>query len=255
LRRKDIVLALALFSLVNASAPSWVDHGVNVTYTQGSSTMTYYVMSRTSADITYQLRTVSSSGTRMPTLSENSSADYGDFWFDTTLIYGGSTGDTFGDYRISDQSSQSYAGKTWDTESVQQTIQGATVTRVLDKQTGLVLKVSVDAPGQTIQDIVLTSEFLPAFDTPAQQPAAPPPQQNTTPTPPAANNTPPPSQPQQNQTQPSSPPAQPYQPSGGSTSGSQPIGNVQPYSTSSPFCCSSAFILGLIGMVAVLRPR
>lgn len=250
-----LFVLLMLAPLAYPTAPSWVAAGVNLTYTQGSTTNTYFVQSRSGDDITYILRTVSSTSTRNPTLHGNSSADYGDFWFDTSLLAGQHTGDTIGDYHVSDESQQSYAGKQYDTISIQSSVQGATITRTIDKATGLILKVHVNVAG--LSDAVLSSRYIPAYDAqtppPPSQPPSTPPQQNATngtaqPPPPASNGTSGGSTPPAQQ-----PPPAPYQPSSGS-SGSEPISGVQPYSTKSPLCCGSAFILAFVGLIAFLRP-
>ena len=247
MRLRWVLFLLALVAAAHSTAPAWVASGVNLTYSQGSTTNTYVVTSRTNTDIIYKLTTVSNTGTRSPTLDGNASVDFGDFWFDISLLSGQHTGDSVGDYHISDESSQAYAGKTYDTISVQTTVQGATVTRVLDKASGLVLKVSVNVQG--VQDVTLAQRYIPAFDATApQQPPSQPSQNASNPAPPANQTAPP----QANNTQPENqtPPTQqqgtPYQPS----SGGQPITGVQPYSTKSPFCCSSAFILALLGFAA-----
>lgn len=247
-----LFVLLMLMPLVFPTAPSWVAAGANLTYTQGSTTNTYYVQSRSGDDITYQLRIVNSTSTRNPTIHGNASDDFGAFWFDISLLSGQHTGDNIGDYYVSDESQQTFAGKQYDSISVQTSVQGATMTRVIDKATGLILKVHVNVAG--INDAVLTSRYIPAYDAQSPPPTPPPsspPQNatNTTTQPPAPNPTgngssaPPPQQP---------PPA-PYQPSGSSGNGS--ISDVQPYTTKSPLCCGSSFILAFIGFAAFLSVR
>ncbi len=252
MRARYLIVLLMLVPLAYATAPSWVAAGVNLTYSQGSTTNTYYVQSRSGDDITYQLRTVTSTSTRNPTLHGNASADYGDFWFDITLLSGQHTGDTVGDFSVTDESQQTFAGTQYNTISVQNSVQGATITRVIDKATGLVLKVHVDVSG--VSDAVLSSRYIPAYDATAPPPSPPPgtpPQQNAT----NGTATQPPPAPASNGsgTGTQQPPPAPYQPSG--STGSEPISGVQPYSTKSPLCCGSAFILAFIGFAAFLGAR
>ncbi len=250
MRARYLFVLLMLVPLAYPTAPSWVATGVNLTYGQGSATNTYYVLSRSGDDITYQLRTVTSTSTRNPTLHGNASADFGDFWFDISLLSGQHTGDTVGDYSVTDESQQTFAGTQYNTISIQNSVQGATITRVIDKATGLVLKVHVNVAG--VSDFVLSSRYIPAYDATAPPPPGTPPQQNAT------NGTgaqPPPPAPSNDSgagSQQAQPPPSPYQPSGSS---SEPISGVQPYSTKSPLCCGSAFILAFIGLAAFLGAR
>ncbi len=244
---KHVALILLVLTVSNAAAPAWVDQGVNLTYTAGSSTLNFYILSRNSTDVKTQI----TQGSSHYTSTENASGDYGQIWFDSTLLGGVIGGDAVSDFTVSDVSTQSFAGKDWNTVTLQRQIGDSTETRILDQQTGLLLKQSVNAPGAP--QVILIQYTIPSLAAPPPPPAQNNTQQNTTQPPPQQNTTQPPSNttPEQNAT---SPPPAPYQPSTPPSSGNGSFWptETQPQKSSIP-CCPSAAILLLAGFAAVRK--
>ena len=232
---------LALLAVSFSVAPSWVKPGVSLNYTVASDLVSFTVLNRTASDVKIEVFTKSTSHKAYPT--ENATALYGQFWFDSASLASAYKGEDIGEYTVSDISSQSFAGQQWDTVSLQVTISGAITTKVLDKKTGLLLKQTVSAVGAP--SVILQQFYVPDW---VSAPPAPPvnntppinitgnvttPQNNTVVTP-SQNNT---------------PPAQ---------SNTTTIQNTTPPAPTTPQkkplpCCPSAFILLVLGLAVVSR--
>jgi hypothetical protein len=246
MRTKILVLLLALLTVVYSVAPAWVVTGVNLNYSVGSTPFTFSVLSRNTTDIQVEEINLSSSKTPHPG-DENASKDSGDFWFDSSLLSSASTGSTIGDYSVTDEGTQTFAGTSWDTLTLQGTVTGAMTTKVLDRKTGLLLKQTVDAPGAPV--VTLTQYYIPSL-----APAAAPPgntQPAPAPTAPPANTSPP-----ANATQPA--PGNNTTPqTANQTQGGQPAAGSASTGTApaKKQCCTSAFLLLVVGIVALRNGR
>ncbi|MEW6035325.1 MAG: hypothetical protein AB1529_01815 [Candidatus Micrarchaeota archaeon] len=257
---RALVLCLLLLSMSFATAPSWVAPGASLNYSAGSDAVSFTVLSRNSTDIRIQIAV--SSAPKPSTGTENASGNSGQFWFDSSLLATAKTGSSIGDFKVKGSSTQSFAGETWETVTLEATLSGAKTTRIYDKKSGLMLKQTVEASGAP--EVILSKYYFPSAAPPPSSPPAQPPANATPPsngsgTPPA---TPPPSQPpsQPNETSPpSGTGGEPYQPSQPSAepSGEEPPEEPAPEPPKKrPITevCSGAFILALLGFAA-LRGR
>ncbi|MFN7991183.1 MAG: hypothetical protein U0R44_03415 [Candidatus Micrarchaeia archaeon] len=185
------VILLALMPLVHPTAPAWVAAGVSLNYSVGSSAFTFIVLNRTSTDVRLQIQNHSSSKLLTPT--ENASADYGQFWFDSSKLSGAQPGGSIGDFSVSETNKQTFAGKEWDTVTLTQTLGNSEMTKILDLQTGILLKQTVNAPGAPV--VMLQQYYIPSLapPPPTPPPAQPPAnttQHNATPSPQPPSNPP-----------------------------------------------------------------
>jgi hypothetical protein len=245
---KTLFAILAVISLAFATAPIWVASGASLTYSAGTDSIAFNVVSANGSDI--KINVVPASTGKTNTATENASADSGQFWYDNALLSSATVGSTVGDFAVVDESAQQFAGKQWNTITLEDTVSGAKTTKVYDKQSGLLLKQSVDSPGAPV--ITLTQFTIPGISAqpPAQQPAQPPAQQ------PAQNQT------QQNGT------AQPAEPQDNATDGTsgeplisddgQPSQTEQPAEPAAPAeekgkCASGFVLLALLGFAAFCR--
>jgi hypothetical protein len=252
MRTKILAFLLTLLAVGYSVAPAWVDTGVNLNYSVGSDTVSFSVLNRTATDIRIQTFTFSTSHNSFP--DENASADSGQFWFDTSLLSSASSGDTVGSYSVTDESTQTFAGKSWDTVTLEGTVSGAMTTKVFDKTTGLLLKQTVDVSGAPV--ITLVQYHIPALE-PA--PVVPPQANNTAPpktntTPPATNTTTPAvntTQPAVNVTPPSPQNNGTTQPQTNETPPGQPSASSSAAAPAKKHCFGSAFLLLVIGLVAL----
>ena len=128
-----------------ATAPSWVAKGVNINYTIGKDTGTFTVLDRTSTSIKLELKLSSLKKSTMPT--ENASSKYGQFWFDNSDLGNTFVGDRIGEFDVITEGDQTFAGTQWSTVTLRATLSGAVTTKIVDKDTGLLLKQTVDAVG------------------------------------------------------------------------------------------------------------
>ncbi len=250
-----LVVLMMLLAICYSTAPSWVASGVNLNYSVGTDTVSFSVLDRSGDDIHINQKTISTSA--QANYLDNASAESGHFWFDSSEFSGESVGNMVGDYDVIAQGSQHFAGKDWDTITLQGTISGATTTFVYDTATGLLLKETVSAAGAPT--VTLVSYYVPAWAPPPPPPA---PVNNTNATPPhqnaSMNNTgsPPPA----NTSGSSPPPQQPSQPPGTNISnqGAGTPPGTQPATSSGAakkkLCSSSAFILLILGL-AIIRIR
>jgi hypothetical protein len=251
-----LAFLLVLVCAAYATAPAWVDNGANVTYAVGNDHINYYVTARNSTDIRITKTNLTSRNVYHLDENPDQTTDNA-FWFDSSQLSGTYNGESIDVFTVSGTSTQQFQGMTLNTVTLTQSFGGGvSATTIYDQATGLLLSVSVHgAPASPISILSATIPTVQAYAPPSQTPppSQPPPSQ-----PPAQNTSnataPPPVQPAGNNSTQLPPPSTgtPYQPSGGS-SGGQPITGVQPYSTKSPFCCSSAFILLVLGFAAILR--
>jgi hypothetical protein len=243
-----ILLALLLFTVsAFSAAPSWVAQGAVLEYSVGTDTVKFTVLSSNGTDIRISIKAASASSAY--TATENASADSGQFWYDSSELSSASVGADLGDFEVTGQGKQTFAGKEYDTITLEGVLDEVETTRIYEKQTGLLLKQTASAPGAPVVTLI-------SF-TPASAPAPPPP---PPPPPPPANNTsqPPPSTP------PSTPPAQPPSTPPSvppSTPPSQPPSEPPPVPEEEPpekkpiteLCCPSAFILLMLGFLVIRR--
>lgn len=160
-----IVPMLLLFvSAVFATAPGWVAKGVVLDYSMDGDTVTFTVTERDSDEIRMEIKT---GGKYQAT--ENASLDFGQFWFDSSKLKSAKKGDEIGDFKVTGVDTQTIAGKNWDCVTLEASLSGAKTIRIYDKNTGLMLK-------QTVQDgdappVTLKKYFIPDFSAPAPQSA------------------------------------------------------------------------------------
>jgi hypothetical protein len=247
---KLLPLMLVLLAVCYSTAPAWVDTGVNLNYTVGNDTITFTVASRAADALKIQVKPLSSPKTS--TATENASGVSGQFWFDTGLIANAYNGKKIGDYQVTAVGKQTYAGKQWDTLTLEIDSAGAHTTKIMDVPTGLLLSQSVVVKGGPTTVITLKQFYIPAF-----APPPPPPPANATNPPPANNTAPAPvnassnstnttaSSPPQNNTQPTV--VQPSQPS-------TPAAPTQPTGPQKEPCCLTTAFIMLILASAIFRP-
>ena len=235
---KILVILLTFLAIGYSVAPSWVDKGVNLNYTVGNDTVSFTVLNRTGTDLKIEVKPFSAS--KPSTATENASANAGQIWFDNSLLAGASIGSDIGDFSVIEENEQTFAGKEWNTITLQGTIGGATTTRVYDKQTGLLLKQTVNSLGAPT--VTLIQVYIPAL-TPPEPPSQPPTQ-------PPTNTTTPPSQPppSENTTQPPQP--QPTDTTSEPTPPSSEPSSETPTKKPLP-CCPTSLILLIIGFAAI----
>lgn len=242
----SLLVLLLLVGGVFARAPSWVSSGTSINYTVGSATYTFTVTEVSSSQIKIDLKTSSSSSTSR--LIDNATADSGQFWFDPTLLTSASAGRSIGGYSVISTSQESYAGKSFQTATLQIILGGVTTTKVFDIESGLLLDQRTSASGSS--PVLIRNYFVPAWappppnvTTPAPSSTPPTPttpsSQPTTPTPSSTNSTSSPSTPTSNSTPSVTPPLSP-----------DPI--VKPSSQSSSTCpCPESLFFVLLGFLAV----
>ncbi len=234
-----LAMLLIFLPLCFSKAPDWVAKGVSLEYSVGSSKATFVVTDRNSTDIRLDITTVKTNKA-----TENASLQYGQFWFDDSLLGGASVGKKIGDFEVKAIGSMTFAGKEWSAITLEGTISDAKTTRIYDKQSGLMLKQTVNAEGAPT--ITLTKFTIPAFESAAPPPpAAPAEEENETvsgtdgdgvdesPAAPSSNDSA------------SAPPSQPSTPSGPSTPPEEP--------EKKKYCLSGAMMLFLLAAVAFIR--
>ena len=172
-------MLLIFVSVAFAAAPAWVAEGVVLDYSMDGDTVTFTVTERTSTEVTMNIETVEEY-----TATENASLTNGQFWFDDSLLADASDGDEIDEFRVTDEGTQTFAGKQWDTVTLEGTISGAETVRIYDRDSGLMLKQTVQVPDAP--EITLTNYVVPDFDT-APPPSSPP---TTEPTEPSAPSEP-----------------------------------------------------------------
>lgn len=174
---KAILLVLLLVSMSFATVPTWVRPGANLTYSAGSSVVSFKVLEVTAQNV----RTQVESPTR--TINENASADYGQFWFDNTTISEAVVGQTIAGFEVKSIGRQTFASKEWDTITIEGTVSGVITTKTYDKNSGLLLRQIVSVSGAPT--VTLTGYAVPAW----MPPPAPPIQNQTNTTTPRTNTT------------------------------------------------------------------
>ncbi len=236
---KLIIIFLVFAGLIYSTAPSWITKDVSLNYSSGSSKVFFNVINRTQTDLIFEVKT--SNSPKPSKATENLSAQSGQFWFDSKLLADASTGSIIGDYSVVKEGKLTFAGKEWDTITLEIYISGAKNTKIYDKKTGLMLKQTVSAEGAP--EVTLLALYVPEW--------APPP-----------------------------PPVQEKKPNGPVLDDSAPnvtddevtdnvdvlnddlqVGEVEQKPASSPApekkplpCCPSAIILGVLGIV-IMRSR
>ncbi len=158
---RNLIAILLIVALANATAPTWVASGAMVKYTVGTDTITFTVLSRNTTDVVIRIDTLSTSKSR--TISENASADYGQFWYDSDLLGGSYIGGYVGEFTADSEGSQTFAGKEWGTINISSTLSGALTKRIYEKRSGLLLRQTVDAVGAP--SVTLIQYAIPAFGT------------------------------------------------------------------------------------------
>lgn len=165
---KIIPMLLLFVSAAFATAPGWVAKGVVLEYDMDGDTVTFTVTDRTSSEVEFDIKTK-----KTFKATENASGLYGQFWFDESKLKSASKGHHIDEFEVTGTSSQTFAGKKWDTVTLVGTISGARTTRIYDKDSGLMLKQTVmvaDAPAVTLEEYT-----IPDFG--ASAPPPPPPTQ------------------------------------------------------------------------------
>ncbi|MBI5046865.1 hypothetical protein HZC07_03995 [Candidatus Micrarchaeota archaeon] len=249
--KKSLGILLVLLAVAYSVAPAWVSEGVNINYTMGTDNVSFTVLNRTSTGINLAVKFASASKINRPT--DNVSADSGQFWFDNSLLADAFIGRAIDEYIVVDESKKIFAGKEWDTVSLETTVSGAVTTKIFDRKTGLMLKQTVS--GVDAPTVTLVAAYIPAFE-PAKPPPAPPiiPPANPNTSNSSTNSTitPPPSPPSQNNTQQnttnntiSQTPTQPPK--------NTPV--TAPTGKKNLPCCPGVILLGLLGLVVIRKTR
>ncbi len=243
----SLLVLLLLFGGVFARAPSWISSGTSINYTVGSAIYTFTVTEVTSSQIKIDLKTSSSSSTSR--LIDNATADSGQFWFDPTLLTSASAGRSIGGYSVISTSQESYAGKSFQTATLQIILGGVTTTKVFDIESGLLLDQRTSASGSS--PVLIRNYFVPAWAPPPPNvtaPASPSTPSSPPTTPPSQPTTPTPSTPT-----PSSPPVinstSPTPNSSAPTNTSAPTPTVPSSSSTCP--CPESLFFVLLGFLAV----
>jgi hypothetical protein len=247
---EKIIMALVLLSAIGFSAaPAWIVKGAVLEYSAGTDTVTFTILDRTAENLKIDIKAKSAPSSY--TANENASGTSGQFWHDSSLLSGATYGSTFGDFSVTDEGKQTFAGKEYDTITLEGTIDEITTTKVYEKSTGLMLRQTVNAPGAPTVTLIKYSP--PAVSAPPP-PSQPPPQPPANQTPPQQPSQPPVSPPAANGSQqPPSQPGAPYQPSPQEPpavteepeeSGKKPITEL---------CCPSAAVLLMVGFAAARR--
>ncbi len=241
---KTLVAIMAFLALGFAAAPTWVAYGMYVKYTVGTDTIGFTVVNRTADEIRIEIKPAST--TEFSWATENVTGTYGQFWFDSSLLTDASIGDKIGDFTVTDTGSETYAGRDWDTVTLQATISDAKTTRVYDRDSGLMLKQSVDVTGAPL--VTLMQYNIPSLaNYIAPPPTTLPPEETatangTTTTPVQENVTP---------TSETSGTSNETVSQGTGTQGEPTSPNEQ----SSGGCGGAVFILGMLGAGAWIRSR
>ncbi|MEW6722239.1 MAG: hypothetical protein AB1324_03180, partial [Candidatus Micrarchaeota archaeon] len=166
--QKILYILIALIAAAYATAPAWVTSGANVNYTVGGDTLSYSVVFRNSTDVKMEITNLTNSKIiAKPT--ENASGLSGQVWFDDSELE--NAGGSIGDFLVTDYGEMTLAGKEWETVTLESDISGYTLTRIHDRETGLMLKQSVNAPGQPV--VTLAQFYLPGISPPPAQPQPP----------------------------------------------------------------------------------
>lgn len=248
MRAKIIMALLAMLAVGFSVAPSWVKPGVNLNYSVGTDSVSFTVLDRTGSSIQIEMYTQSTTKKTHP--NEDPTGVSGQFWFDSSSLQYAYPGDLISGYTVSAMGSQTFAGQTWDTVTLQSTISGATTTKVLDMDSGLLLKQTVNAVGAP--QVTLQQFYVPDW---VQAPAAPP--ANNTAPPPANNTANATATPPQNSTPtappPVAPPAQNNTPPAQVTAPAPAAAANTAATDQTSSCCPSAFILLALAFVAFMN--
>ncbi len=188
---KPLLAIIFLLGICFSSVPVWVKPGVTLTYTVGSSQMVFRVLNVSDGNV----RTEITQGS-VRTLVENASADYGQYWFDNVTLQDSVVGQLIGDLQIvSFGTTTTIAGKQWSGVTLEQTMGTTTIRRIVDKNTGILLRQTADATGAPVVELASyqfpsppapvvnnthTTPAPPPINTTIQQPPVTPPTQQPT---------------------------------------------------------------------------
>ncbi|MEK6982179.1 MAG: hypothetical protein AABX38_04580 [Candidatus Micrarchaeota archaeon] len=180
---KTIFAALTIFGLIFATAPAWIQPGVNLNYTgSDGNTYSYTVLNKSGLDNIIEIRINGNPASSAPE-TENGSASSGRFWYDSSLLSGAFVGGTVGDDFVSSTGQLSAGGVNWNTTTLDGAKSGATITKVVDKNNGILIKQTITAGG--LQQVITLKNFnIPILFPPAKVVAP-------TPTTPSSPSTPP----------------------------------------------------------------
>lgn len=140
--RRILPVLLIISSTAFALAPGWVAKGVVLEYSVGSDDVTFTVHERNSTDI--QIKIESKTDGKAV---ENAAWSFGQFWFDKNLLQSATKGSSVDEFTVIDTGTETYAGKSWETVTLEGVISKAKTVRVYDKESGLMLKQSVQVEG------------------------------------------------------------------------------------------------------------
>ena len=147
---KPLLAIIFLLGICFSSVPVWVKPGVTLTYTVGSSQMVFRVLNVSDGNV----RTEITQGS-VRTLVENASADYGQYWFDNVTLQDSVVGQLIGDLQIvSFGTTTTIAGKQWSGVTLEQTMGTTTIRRIVDKNTGILLRQTADATGAPVVELI-----------------------------------------------------------------------------------------------------
>ena len=155
-----IPMIFVFVSAAFAAAPGWVAKGVVLDYSVDGDTVTFTVTERTSTEIKIKIDSYKA--------TENTSLNYGQFWFDNSLLEDASKGDKLEEFTVKEEETQTFAGTQWDTVTLEAVISDAKTTRVYDRESGLMLKQTVQADGAPV--VTLTKYNVPNFNAVAPPP-------------------------------------------------------------------------------------
>jgi hypothetical protein len=170
-------MLLVFVSAAFATAPGWVAEGVELEYSMDSDTVTFTVTERTSTEVKMTIDTG-----KEHQATENASLIYGQFWFDDSLLEDADEGDDIEEFEVIDEGTETFAGKQWDTVTLEAIITEAKTVRIYDRDSGLMLEQTVDVAGAP-------TVTLEKYTIPDMEAVAPPPPPPPEPTPPANDTT------------------------------------------------------------------
>lgn len=152
-----IFALLLVISIGFATAPNWIQKGVEVEYKAGKDTVLFNVTQRSITDIKVDITTAG----KTRKASHNASGISWDFWFDNAKFSGISKNKYIeNEYKVTEIGTMTFLGEKYDTVTLETTLSGAKTTRIYDKNTGLMLKQTVLAEGAPV--IELIRKYIPS---------------------------------------------------------------------------------------------
>jgi hypothetical protein len=235
-------MLLIIVSAAFATAPGWVAEGVVLEYSVDGDTVIFTVTERTSTEVSIEIDT---GAPEKSMATENASLTNGQFWFDDSLLEDASDGDDIDEFEVTAEGTQTFAGKQWDTVTLEATLSGAKTVRIYDRDSGLMLKQTVQVSGAPV--VTLTEYTVPDFEEAAPPPPEPPPAEE--PTEPADETTEPTPPSEQPQPEPYDDTTQPDVTTPDTTPPADTTEEAEPGPPAKKPCIPAAALLMLLGFV------